>query len=399
MQRKIKFITQEKLSRIVHWSRAIGYIFSMATFGLVGSSLGPILPDLAAQVSVPLNTISLIFTARAGGFLVGSFLGGRAFDRYKAHLFLVACFLLQALILAFTPFIKGFWLLVGILFLSGITLGFVVVGASTLIVWENADNPAPWVSTQGFLNGIGNFLSPLVLSVVISARGEYGRAYWLFALASLALAVLFLYTPSPAIRRQEKREVAKANTEVNRKLVYLVALIFLLYTGSEVTYNSWVFSMATTAYPLSDTAARLLNSLFWGALAIGRIFVGVFSRRWPSSRILKVAITGAAASFSLAILVPGSLVILWTSSISAGLCMAVIFPTLTLYAEKQLRLTGKMTSTFFMTTSIGGMLLPWVTGQFFTLISPHAVKMIVFAGLSLGLFVFQMVDRRLAHEK
>ena len=393
MEKKRQLITAESLSRIAHWMRTFGYILSLATFGLIGSSLGPILPDLAAQVSVPINTISLIFTARAGGFLIGSFFSGRLFDRYKAHLFLVACFLIQSIILISTPFITDFWLLVTVLFASGIVLGFVVVGSSTFIVWEHTQNPAPWVSTQSFLNGIGNFLSPLIISLVITKWGEYARSYWVYALTSLALAVLFLYTPSPHIRKQDSADVKQGAPAEKKNLIFLVALIFLLYTGSEVTYNSWVFTMATSAYPLTDAAGRMLNSFFWGALAVGRIFVGVLSRRWKPAAILNTAFLGAVASFTLGILFPGSPAMLWVSSISAGFFMAVIFPTLTLYADKQLQLTGSMTGIFFMGTSIGGMLLPWIAGNAFAFLNPHWIKVIVAVSMLVGLGVFRFVNR------
>jgi len=399
MEKKRQLVNAESLSRMAHWARTIGYILSMTAFGLIGSSLGPILPDLAAQVSVPINTISLIFTARAGGFLIGSFFSGRIFDRYQAHLFLVACFLFQSIILIFTPFITDFWLLIAVLFASGIVLGFIVVGSSTFIVWEHDQDPAPWVSTQSFLNGVGNFLSPLVISLVIINRGEYARSFWMFAMLSLALAVLFLYTPSPRIRKQAPADGEQATRKVKKNLVFLVALIFLLYTGSEVTYNSWIFTMSTTAYPLTDAAGRLLNSLFWGALSVGRIFVGILSRRWRPSQILTTSFLGAVASFTTAILLPGSLVILWISSISAGFFMAVIFPTLTLYADKQLRLTSSMTGIFFMATSVGGMLLPWIAGNAFAFLNPHWVKAIVAISLMGGLAIFRHLNHIIKEEK
>ena len=392
MENKKKVITRAQLSRIASWMRTTGYFLSMATFGLIGSSLGPILPELAAQVSTPLNVISAIFTARAGGFLVGSFLSGKIFDRFKGHLYLVVCFIIQAMILAFIPFVVDFWLLASLLFISGITLGFVVVGASTYIVWEHAENPAPWVSAQSFLNGVGNFLSPLIVSLVISSYGEYARSFWIFALVSIVLSALFLYTPSPKIRESQKETTDMEALDVKNTLVYMVALIFLLYTGSEVTYNSWVFTMSTTAYPLTATAGRLLNSLFWGALAIGRIFVGILSRRVQPARILTVSFSGAVISFLLAVIIPGSAVILWISTISAGLCMAVIFPTLTLYADRRLRLTSNMTGTFFMATSVGGMLMPWIAGQAFTLLNPHWVKVVTALGLAAALFIFFRIE-------
>lgn len=76
--------------------RSIGYFATLGVFGLIASSLGPILPDLSVQVSVPLDIASIVFTARALGFMFGSLLGGRTFDKYKGHpMFAVALLILS----------------------------------------------------------------------------------------------------------------------------------------------------------------------------------------------------------------------------------------------------------------------------------------------------------------
>jgi len=394
---KDKFITKERYLHIASWARTVGYFLSMGAFGLTISSLGPILPDLASQVAAPLDLISMIFTVRAAGFFIGAFFGGKFYDRFKGHLFMVVCFLAQSIIIAFIPFITSFWVLLGVLFVSGIALGAIVVGASTFIVWEHAQNPAPWVSTQSFINAIGGFLSPLIISQIIIKNGVYDRAYWIYALIMILLSALFMYVPSPEIRKIKKeKEVKLAQPKI---LIYLVALMFLLYTGAEVTYNGWVFTMATTAYPISNIDARLLNSFFWGAIAIGRLFGVFLSKRIRSDKILAISFSGAIVSLLLSVILPGSNVILWIATIGAGLFMALIFPTLTLYADKQMGLTGKMTGIFFSATSIGGMLLPWIAGQLFTFINPHMVKVVVTISLVGGFSLFYFVNRQILARK
>ena len=132
----------KKLARIASWVRSFGYFSIMGVFGLLTSSLGPILPDLSSQVGAPLDVLSLIFTARSFGFLFGSLLGGKLFDKYKSHPLFAVFFLALSLIIIMIPFSTSLWLLVGVVFIQGITLGFVVVGASTYIVWEHPHNPA-----------------------------------------------------------------------------------------------------------------------------------------------------------------------------------------------------------------------------------------------------------------
>ena len=108
-----------KPKRIGSLIRSFGYFAIMGLFGLLISSLGPVLPDLSNQVSVPLDVLSLIFTARAFGFLFGSLLGGKLFDNYKGHPLFAIFFLLLSLMTIMLPLCTSFWMLVGIVFFSG----------------------------------------------------------------------------------------------------------------------------------------------------------------------------------------------------------------------------------------------------------------------------------------
>jgi len=382
-----------KLARITSLIRSFGYFSIMGVFGLLTSSLGPILPDLSSQVAAPLDMLSLIFTARAFGFLFGSLLGGKLFDKYKSHPLFAVFFLALSLIIIMVPFSTSLWLLVGVVFIQGITLGFVVVGASTYIVWEHPHNPGPWLNTQSFINGMGGFLSPLIISFSISKSGSYPFSFWFYALLACLLSTFFFFIKSPPIRKVEKVEYSEE--EHAPGLIYLIMLIFLLYVGAEVSYNGWIFSIATSAYSISAANARLLNSMFWGSIAIGRLAGILVSRYMRADRILILSFTGSLLSVLAAIICPRSIGVLWAGTIGMGLFMALIFPSLLLYVEKQMHLSGKKIGMIFSATSIGGMLLPWISGQLFTRFSPHAVKGVVLTSLIVGFAVFLYVRKRI----
>src|SRR4030067_1578521 len=57
------------------------YYAAFIGLGLTSASLGPLLPSLADQTLVRLNQVSVLFTARSLGYLIGSLLGGRIYDR------------------------------------------------------------------------------------------------------------------------------------------------------------------------------------------------------------------------------------------------------------------------------------------------------------------------------
>ena len=298
----------------------------------------------------------------------------------------------------YLPFTTSMWQLSAAVFLQGMCLGFVVVGASTLIVWEHADNPGPWLNTQGFINGMGGFLSPLIISLAITRTGGYAYSMWFYAALGCVLAAFFLYVRSPNIRTLGEKE-NKERARYANGFVYLVAVIFLLYIGAEVSFNGWIFTIATTAYSIPAASARLLNAVFWGGMAAGRVIGIPLSKKLPAERILFASFTGSIISLLATIFFPGSKAILWISTVGLGLCMATIFSTLLMYTEKEMHLSGKKTSIFYAATSIGSMLLPWVSGQFFTLFSPHAVKGIVLASLACGYGLFLYIRKTIQSGK
>jgi len=373
--------------------RSFGYFATLGIFGLIVSSLGPVLPELSSQVSVPFDTISLIFTARAFGFFFGSLLGGKLLDKYKGHPLFAVFFLLLSLVTIMIPFTTSVWLLLGIVFIQGISLGFVVVGASTFIVWEHPNNTGPWLNTQSFINGIGGFLSPLIISFTISRYSSYSFSFWLYALLACILSAFFFFVGSPVIRKTVDGEAGKEKYASG--IIYLVALIFLLYVGAEVSFNGWIFTIATSAYSLSAASARFLNSIFWGSMAVGRSIGIWISKKIEANKILVLCFSGSILSLLAAIIFPLSNSLLWTATIGMGLFMALIFPSLMMFAEKQLHLSGKNTGIFFSATSVGGMLLPWISGQFFTRFTPHTVKGVILASLVGGLAAFLYVRARI----
>jgi len=64
-----------------------------------------------------------------------------------------------------------------------------------------------------------------------------------------------------------------------------------------------------------------------------------------------------------------------------------------------MELSGKKTSIFFSATSIGGVLLPWISGQFFTFFTPNAVKSVVLSSLVCGFGLFLYVRNKILSKK
>lgn len=117
-------------------SRTFIYYAAFVAFGLIVASLGPTLPGLAEQTGVPIAQISFLFAARSGGYLTGSILGGRVYDRLPGHPMLAGVLLAMMLAFGSVPLLGTIALLAGVLFLVGIAEGMLDVGGNTMLLWH-----------------------------------------------------------------------------------------------------------------------------------------------------------------------------------------------------------------------------------------------------------------------
>ena len=111
----------------------VGYFAAFITLGLTTASLGPSLPSLAENTSTLISQISYLFTARSGGYLIGSWLGGRTYDRQEGHNVLVGMLFVIAITLALIPILSNLWVLLFILTI----VGFIIAMAAYRIRRRN----------------------------------------------------------------------------------------------------------------------------------------------------------------------------------------------------------------------------------------------------------------------
>lgn len=178
-------------------AQTAGYFAAFIALGLVAASLGPTLPYLAAQTDADLKNISYLFTTRSAGYLLGSLLGGRIYDRVRGNPVFATSLLAMALLMGGAPAVSPLALLVAVLLLIGVAEGFIDVGANTLIVWLHRERVGPLMNGLHFCFGLGAFLSPLLVALAVSTSGWYGWAYWSVALSLMPLGLWFTRLWSP----------------------------------------------------------------------------------------------------------------------------------------------------------------------------------------------------------
>lgn len=363
----------------------LGYYAAMFALGLAAAVLGPTLPGLAKHTNTDLRTVSFLFTARAFGYMLGSLQSGRWYDHLPGHAVLAAGLLLMAMTMVLTPLMSFLATLTAAILALGVADGMVDVGSNTLLVWVYRDKVGPWMNGLHFFFGLGALLAPVVVAQAMAIRGDMTCAYWALAVLMLPGAFWLLRLPSPTVSRGAHEGSA---VQGNQVLVVLIALFMALYVGAEVGFGGWIFSYAV-ARNLSDApGAAYLTAAFWGALTVGRLLAVPRAMRMRPSTIVLGDLVGCLVSVGMMMLSAHSVITLWLGTCGLGLCMASIFPTTLVFAERRLVMTGRVTSWFLVGASMGGMSLPWLIGQLFELMGPRVLLSTIMAALMVATGVF-----------
>src|SRR5512136_2986297 len=196
------------------------YYAAFIALGLASASLGPTLGGLAQHTHTRLSEISFVFSARALGYLIGSFVGGRVYDRWPGHVVMVGVFVVMAAMLALAPVIPLLWLLTAVLLVLGMGEGAMDVGGNTLLMWVHRSEVGPFMNGLHFFWGVGAFLSPIIVAQAVLISGDITWAYWMLAVLMLPVVIGLLRLPSPATQASSPVSESK---QVNH--VLLVVLI------------------------------------------------------------------------------------------------------------------------------------------------------------------------------
>ena len=376
--------------------KTIGYFAMFVALGSSIAVIGPTLPGLAEQTHTQLNQISILFTAHALGYLVGSYIGGRFYDRLPGHLLLVGMLMAIAIALVVIPVTPLLWLLAIAIFITGVGGGGVDVGGNLMLAWTHRRNVAPYMNGLHFFFGLGAFLAPIIIAQAVLVTGSFKWGYWVIALMMLPAALWLLRYPSPSIiSRQED----SAPGSSDRLLLLLMMAFFFLYVGGEASFGGWIFTYSLALDLASETSAAYLTSVFWGALMVGRLVSIPLAVRFRSSMLLWVDLIGCLLSILIILVLPQSSIAIWAGTIGVGFFMASMFPMMMTLAERRLGLTGKITGLFLIGASLGGMTVPWLIGQLFEDVGPRVTMWVVLIVMVLAVGVFVLIQSTSRVEK
>jgi MFS transporter, FHS family, Na+ dependent glucose transporter 1 len=361
----------------------LGYYLLFICLGFGFGITGPTLPSLAGQTRSTLGSIGAIFFFGSIGYTLGTMIGGRIFDRFRAgHLILGVSQLISAALMAAIPMVNSLPVLLGIVLVNGIPNGMLSTGTNTLLMWTHGEKSGPYINGLHFSFGLGAFLAPTIYAQILGLGGTYQQAYWVLAGIAVPIALFMLFLPgSPEHLHQEVEAGRRSDLRIFMPIIIAGMAFLFFYVSSEMIFANWIYTYAVTLNLATATQAAYLTSGFWLSFTVGRMVSIPVAARLKSQQILGFALTACILITLLIMTSQRSFVMLWICTVGIGFFMAPMWPMGYNLAGQSVKLTATISSIILLGDSLGGMVLPALTGQAVEHLGVQAMTWLVLASL------------------
>jgi fucose permease len=336
----------------------------MFLFGITMALLGAVLPALSERLHIDLGQVGTLFLVMNLCILATSLGLGPLMDRFGTRPPLVAgpALVGAALgVLAAAGDFQGLLWGVGVLGIGG---GMVNAAGNTLIA-DLHDAPhakAAALNLLGVYFGFGALLLPFAMGLMLEALGLAGI---LLAASALCFATTVhngaLAFPPP--KQGGSLPLGEAARFLRDPLILLFAAMLFFESANEIIAGGYLSTLLTRDVGLGVPAVSWVVAGYWAALMLARVALSRLALRVPGPRIVIGSALGAAAALAVVTLTRHpALAIVATTAVAAAL--AGIFPTaLAIAGARYAAYTGTVFGILFTAALVGGVTLPWVTGQ------------------------------------
>jgi fucose permease len=285
------------------------------SLGLPDAVIGVAWPSVRDTFHLRQGAVALVLVASGLGYLLSSFFAGRLMHTLGIGLVLTASTSLVA-VFVFCACVHG----LGSGAIDSGLNGYAAHHLSTRsLIWLHA------------CYCIGALIGPVLMSNVLASGRHYSAGYSAVGGIMLAMSIIFLLThrcwEETSFTAPEIRLPVGAGTALRSSAVWLQMAIFFLYTGLEVTFSQWTFTVLTESRHVSPRTAGIAVGCYWGCIGAGRILSGLIVERVGIDRLVRYCLLGAGSGALLFATRP-TVGAEFLGLAVAGLGLAPVFPCL-----------------------------------------------------------------------
>jgi fucose permease len=331
--------------------------------GIVVGWIGPLLPEIARVMGVPIDHAGLIVSAVSIGYFAALTIAGEASEKIGPQTTMSAAMLLVTagfFGLAVAPILA---LMLASAFITGLGFGAVDVAGNAVVVELNRARLASALNYLHLMFGVGALLGPLIVGFALAAHVSYSILFALGAAVSATVTIALFATPPIAREIHLVNEAGGFLPILRNPLAWIVATVLFLYVGAENGIGAWLFLFLHLKSALSETISSWGVSLYWGGLIAGRFAGARLAHRIAPRPFALMASILAAVALAIMIAAPDIHAIAAIAIFLIGFGYGPIFPNMVAIGAEQFPVdVGRITSIVVAGGALGGAFVPWLMG-------------------------------------
>jgi fucose permease len=378
----------------------LAYIAFVA-LGLPVSLMGVAWPSLRNELSLPLDALGWLLISSTIGYLISSFIIARLISRFGIGALLIVSSMISAIAFIGYTIAPSWSFIVFMGAIGGFGGGVMDAGLNTYLAAEYNEGQMQWLHASF---GFGATLSPLIMTASLALFASWRPAY-IFAGTFMAILALCFLITLPIWKRPKQVAAQGAEGESKqlglmdyrtslwetllRIITWISILMFLLYTGAELTLGNWTYTLFTEGRGVTPQLAGLWAGGFWATFTVGRVLAGLYAHRIRLNTLMYGA---------MGLALVGSILFWWNPSMLVGVAgvlivgfaMAPIFPGLVSSTSQRVgqRHAGNTIGIQMSAAGLGGALLPSLAGLLAERFSLETIPVLLTISLCGLLFLY-----------
>ena len=397
--------------------------------GLPSGALGAAWPAIRDEMSLPLEIASIILVIFSIFFVISASLIAKIMRRITAGKITLIGVILLAIggfVFAVSP---AFWIMAVFSAFIGTGMGLIEGALNNYMAEHFSARTMNWMHCFW---GVGATLSPLIMSLMITASG-WRAGYVTIASIQSGIAIIVLISllkglwlksqshkeklpelitensetpPISEISLQDTSHAANTVQEQSKKSHLLLAkprnqiahlAIFFFHSGIDVLIAAYAVSILYLSRGIEPSTASIYIVFYFGALMTGRFLFGIFANKVNPAILIRIGFLFSAT---------GVIIMIFTSDFMAmaliGLGFAPIFPCLIHGTQKRFmpQIVTRITGFSVAAGSAGGAIMSIVAGIVIARINLEAFFPIVLGMVATMFLLNEFLEWRLrAHQK
>lgn len=266
------------------------------SLGLPDAVIGVAWPSVRETFQLRQGAIAVVLVTSGVGYLLSSFFAGRLTQAFGIGLILAVSTGLVATAMfgfGFSTMWAAFLLCA---LLHGLGSGAIDSGLNGYAAHQMSARQLIWLHA---CYCFGALIGPVWMSEVLASGRHYRAGYSAVGGTMLTLSIMFLMTcrswgETSPIAEMPRRRVG-AGVALRHSAVWIQMAVFFLYTGLEVTFSQWTYTVLTESRQVKLDTAGMAVGVYWGSIGVGRVVSGLIADHVGIDRLLRYCLLGAGS--------------------------------------------------------------------------------------------------------